>query len=214
MHHETLYFVFLGLVLGSSIEGLINIRCLFEYEKTSTPRLMSPLGVAYGVSRFASVFVKTSLEAVLGAGLAILILFEGVWGSLNNIYEKYFIRRLLLNSIDRLLKVIYLLLLLPFLWFFVIDGLSPNDATARVELGLIALSSTLPLSELYKGITHENEARYARSSFLLCIMAASTSYALTKVGADNALILPYVLMPILTFLVYWKITHESSHNSQ
>jgi hypothetical protein len=208
----------IGVTLGSIAEFGLNCGALPWHaapRATSRRHVVSPLGVAYGVSRVVSAGIRLGLSQFFGALIASFLMIEQLVGGLNSLIEKYFARSTRWLTTSRVLKVAYLAGVAAAAPTLASLNLSPSDDTALAWLAVIACAGLLPLSEMYRALQRRGPSFVAVGSIvvsLTCGLLLAAAWVADRLGW--AALATYILLPGCTFVFYWVASIDAGHNTQ
>lgn len=211
-------FALVGLTVGAMLEFALNFTTLpwQSGDSRGTPRAaISPLGVAYGLSRVVSAAVRVGLEQLFGSLIASFLVIEQLVGGLNSIFEKYFVRSNRWQGMTRALKLAYLFSMACLAPIIARADFSPADRSSLALLLLIACAGLLPLSEMYVALQRRGQSFVALGSAGICLIAAACLGIAWHFGALRwASLITYILLPGCTFIFYWLSGSNARHNTK
>jgi hypothetical protein len=202
-----LTFALVGMAIGTLVEFVFNFRSLQSRPVASTAqlgRLVSPLGVAYGISRLASAAVRLGLAQFFGLLIASFLIIEQLLGGLNSIFEKYFLLSWNLRRASKILKVIYLLVMVAAVPWLMVHPMQSDLYASLAWLLLLACAGLLPMDEMYAALRQRGENFVAIGSIILSLLCiAGLALAAWQGELARAALVAYVALPGFTFLFYW-----------
>ena len=213
-----LTFALLGMGLGAAVEFAMNFRSLpwrGSGEGAGRRAIVSPLGLAYGVSRVISAGIKVGLSALFGSLIASFLLIEQLVGGANSIFEKYFVRSVRWRQGIRAVKILYLVAMLGFVPWLASQQFTPENKISLLWLAMVACTGLLPLAEMYIALERRGQTYVAVGSGVISGACAAILYIAWLTGNLNwAALVAYVALPGLTFLFYWFSSTHARHHPQ
>jgi hypothetical protein len=213
-----LTFALLGMSLGAMVEFSLNFRTLpWRTVSPATRRreLISMLGVAYGVSRLVSAAIRLGLSQLFGSLIASFLILEQLVGGINSVFEKYFLRSMALRRTSKVLKVIYLLIMVAVVPWLIANPLQPDSRVSLAWLTLVACAGLLPLSEMYSALQRRGQSFVGVGSIIVSLIAgAGIALAAWWGDAASAALVAYLALPGATFFLYWIASINVRHNTK
>jgi len=208
----------LGMSLGAMVEFSLNFRSLpWRAVSPATRRreLISMLGVAYGVSRLVSAAIRLGLSQLFGSLIASFLILEQLVGGINSVFEKYFLRSKALRRTSKVLKVIYLLVMVAVVPWLVANPPQPDSRLSLAWLTLVACAGLLPLSEMYSALHRRGQSFVGVGSIIVSLTAGvGIALAAWWGNAAHAALVAYVALPGATFFFYWIASINVRHNTK
>ncbi len=202
-----LTFALLGMTLGAIVEFSFNFRSLPWLTTAPISRwrdLISMLGVAYGVSRFVSASIRLGLVQLFGSLIASFLILEQLVGGVNSVFEKYFLNSPLIRHTSRIVKVVYLLVMVPVVPRLITHPLQADSRATLAWLMLVACAGLLPLAEMYSALQRHGQTFVALGSTTLSVLfGVGLGLAAWRGDIARAALIAYVALPGMTFLFYW-----------
>jgi hypothetical protein len=211
-------FALVGILLATLVDFGFNCRSLY-WRPAALPALrsglISPLGVAYGITRLASAVVRLGLVQLFGLLIASFLIIEQLMGGLNSIFEKYFLNSRNLRRPAKIFKVIYLLVMVATIPWLLIHPMQFESDASLAWLALTACAGLLPMAEMYAALRQRGENFVAIGSASLSVLCITgLGLAAWQGELARAALVAYVALPSFTFLFYWVSSIYVSNNSQ
>lgn len=207
----------LGIGLGAIIEFAMNFRSLpwhANAESVGRSTLLSPLGLAYGVSRIVSAGLKVGLTTLLGPLIASFLVIEQLVGGANSIFEKYFVRSVRWRQAVRAIKILYLIAMLALVPWLASQPFLPQEKISLLWLTIVACAGLLPLSEMYIALERRGQSFVAIGSSIISITCAGLLFIAWLTNTLSwASLIAYVALPGSTFIFYWLSSTHARHNA-
>lgn len=180
------------------------------------PIRLSPLGMAYVVSRGVQAAIKLGLEQLVGATIAAFLLIEQLVGGVNTMFEKYFARTRRARAVTLAAKIAYAALALALLPALVAVDYAPGRWQALAALTWLALAGLLPLAEMLRALQRRSERSVAGASTVvaLCCGIGLAGVWLRSGPVGVVSMWLYSALPIATFFVYWLSNWHARHDAQ